>query len=159
MARPKNRGLLYARRSTDKQEISLPNQVEWAIATARQHDVALDATVAELCHNQIIVGLHEYGKRSEGQIRRLGAQGPRLLEEEKDLSGDGRPRVITNDPSLRISKQVGETKYDMEQWRDIQTQMQERGRTQRGIARAKDPARYPLACRLVDLTGGCGSVL
>ncbi len=25
--------------------------------------------------------------------------------------------------------------------------------------RAKDPARYPLACRLVDLTDGCGSIL
>ena len=43
MARTKNRGLLYARRSTDKQEISLPSQVEWAIAAADRHGVALDA--------------------------------------------------------------------------------------------------------------------
>lgn len=37
--------------------------------------------------------------------------------------------------------------------------MDERGKNQRGITRAKDPARYPLACRLVDLTDGCGSIL
>ena len=43
MARAKNRALLYARRSTDKQEISLPSQVEWAVAAARKYDVALDS--------------------------------------------------------------------------------------------------------------------
>jgi hypothetical protein len=52
MIRPKNRGLDYLRRSTDKQEISLPKQLEWAIAAARQHGVALDAAVADLTHMQ-----------------------------------------------------------------------------------------------------------
>lgn len=37
--------------------------------------------------------------------------------------------------------------------------MQERGHNQRGLARIKDPARYPLACRVVDMTDGCGSIL
>src|SRR5207342_3387915 len=46
-----------------------------------------------------------------------------------------------------------------ERWQEIQRQTRERGQSQRGIPRAKDPARYPLACRLVDLTDGCGSVL
>ena len=32
----------YLRRSTDKQEISLLQQVEWAVAAARQQGVALD---------------------------------------------------------------------------------------------------------------------
>ncbi|HEY7308435.1 MAG TPA: recombinase family protein [Gemmataceae bacterium] len=116
-------------------------------------------TVAELCYNPIILGVQQYGKRSEGKIRRLGANGPRLLEEEKDLSATGSVRTIINDASLRISKQVGEAKFDPEQWQEIQRQMVERGKNQRGIARAKDPARYPLACRLVDLTDGCGSIL
>jgi hypothetical protein len=116
-------------------------------------------TVADLCHNAAILGIQEYGKRSEGKIRRLGADGPRLLEEETDLSPQGRPRVITNDPALRVSKPVGEANFDPERWQAIQRQMEERGSSQRGIPRAKDPARYPLACRLVDLTGGCGALL
>jgi hypothetical protein len=116
-------------------------------------------TVAELCRNPIILGVQEYGKRSEGKIRRLGSGGPRLLEEDKDLSEKGQPRVVINDPSLRTSRRVGEVKFDPGRWEAIQLQMDERGETQRGVARAKDPARYPLACLLVDLSDGCGSVL
>ena len=116
-------------------------------------------TVGELCHNPIITGVQEYGKRSEGRIRRLGTDGPRLLEEEKDVAASGQLRIITNDPSVRISKLVGEAQFDPAKWQAIQQQMDQRGQTQRGIARAKDPARYPLACRLVDLSDGCGSIL
>jgi hypothetical protein len=117
------------------------------------------STVADLCQNPTILGIQEYGKRSEGQIRRLGKDGPRLLEEATDLSAQDRPRVIVNDPALRISKQVSEAHFDAARWQAIQRQMRERGRTQGGLPRAKDPARYPLACRLVDLTDACGSVL
>jgi predicted site-specific integrase-resolvase len=52
MVRQKNQALVYARRSTEKQEISLPAQIERAIRTAQQHGVALDATVADLQHMQ-----------------------------------------------------------------------------------------------------------
>jgi hypothetical protein len=48
----KNQALVYARRSTKKQEISLPAQIEWAIRAAQQHGVALDATVADLEYMQ-----------------------------------------------------------------------------------------------------------
>jgi hypothetical protein len=48
MTRVKNRGLVYLRRSTDKQEISLPRQLDWAITAARQHAVALDADPTDL---------------------------------------------------------------------------------------------------------------
>ncbi len=37
--------------------------------------------------------------------------------------------------------------------------MRERGVNQRGVARVKDPARYPLACRVLDMSDGCGSIL
>jgi hypothetical protein len=115
--------------------------------------------VADLCRNATILGVQEYGKRSEGRIRRLGKDGPRLLDDERELSADGRVRTTINDPSLRISKQVGPGHFDPQTWQKIQRQMDERGSSQRGIPRAKDPARYPLACRLVDLTDGCGSLL
>src|SRR5438067_1570056 len=52
MIRPKNLGLDYLRRSTEKQEISLPRQLDFAITAARQHGVAFDATAADLAHMQ-----------------------------------------------------------------------------------------------------------
>jgi recombinase/resolvase-like protein len=115
-------------------------------------------SVAELCRNPAILGVQQYGKRSEGRVRRLGADGPRLLEEQ-DRTAEGGPRIVFNDPSLLVARQVGEAQYDVGKWDAIQRQMDERGENQRGVARVKDPARYPLACRVVDLSGGCGSVL
>ena len=52
MPRPKNRALTYLRRSTDQQEIRLLSQLEWAIATARQYGVRLDACLADLEYMQ-----------------------------------------------------------------------------------------------------------
>lgn len=37
--------------------------------------------------------------------------------------------------------------------------MDKRGDSQRGLRRAKDPSRYPLACRVIDMTDRCGSVM
>jgi hypothetical protein len=116
-------------------------------------------TVAELVRNPIIVGVQEYGRRSEGSIRRLGAAGPRPLDEARDLTPERAVRVITNDPSLRTAREVGEAQYERTKWHAVQQQTQQRGRNQRGIPRAKDPVRYPLSCRLYDMTDGCGSVL
>ncbi len=116
-------------------------------------------TVADLCRNATILGIQEYGKRSEGTLRRVGTDGPRLLDENRDFTADGKVRVINNDPSLRIRKEVGEPKFDQQRWATIQQQMDDRGRCQRSVPRAKDPSRYPLACRLVDLTDECGSIL
>jgi Recombinase len=116
-------------------------------------------TVLELCRNPIFIGVQEYGKRSEGKIRRLGAEGPRLLDEKADLTAVGRPKLVLNNPELRIMRKVGEIQFDVKRWNAVQDQMKQRGQNQRGVPRAKNPARYPLACRLVDLTEGCGSVL
>lgn len=115
-------------------------------------------TVSELCKNPIFIGVQQYGKRSEGKIRRLGTDGARYLDEGKDCSSEGRPRTVINDPELRIRTQVGEPQFDAKRWGQIQDQMRDRGQSQRNVPRAKDPARYPLSCRLVDLTDGCGSV-
>ena len=117
------------------------------------------STVAELCRNPIITGVQEYGKRSEGKLRRLDDNGARLLEDEKDISPHGQPRTVINDPSLRIRTTVGEEKYDRERWQQLQSRSDARSRNQKGIPRTKDPTRYPLACRIVDLTNGCGSIL
>ena len=117
------------------------------------------SSTAKACQNPIIIGVQESGKRSEGKIRRLGPDGARLLDDEIDLTMDKKPRTIKNSKELRISKTVGQPQFDRNRWSAIQSQIHDRGQSQRGIRRAADPSRYPLSCREVDLTDGCGSVM
>jgi len=44
-------------------------------------------------------------------------------------------------------------------FQEMNRKIERRGRTQRGVPRSKDPARYPLSCRIVDLTDGCGAMM
>jgi DNA invertase Pin-like site-specific DNA recombinase len=48
MTREKHSSLAYLRRSTGKQEISLPTQLEWAMTAAAKQGVRLDATPIDL---------------------------------------------------------------------------------------------------------------
>jgi DNA invertase Pin-like site-specific DNA recombinase len=116
-------------------------------------------TVKALCENRAILGLQDYGRRSEGAHRRLGKDGHRLLDEaDRDLAD--RPRTVLNDPSLLITASTGSpAQFDPARWEQLHQQSLERGKSQRGIPRAKDPARFPLSCRIIDLTGGCGAVM
>src|SRR5262249_43650535 len=85
--------------------------------------------------------------------------GPRLLT-DADRGANDRPRVVKNDASSQITAPIGApAHFDARRWDEIQQQRQARGRSQRGIPRAKDPARFPLSCRIIDLTDGCGSVM
>jgi DNA invertase Pin-like site-specific DNA recombinase len=117
-------------------------------------------TIASLCSNKAIIGMQDYGRRSEGAHRRLGDAGPRVLQ-ESDNTLEGKPRVILNDPGVRISAPLRDepASFDVQKWREINAQMDARGQNQRGVRRAKDPAKYPLACIVFDLTDGCGSVM
>ena len=116
-------------------------------------------TLKELCNNRAILGIQDYGRRSEGAHRRLGIAGPRLLGGE-DRDAADRPKVVMNDPSVRIAAPLGiEPLYESDRWERLQEMSARRGSSQRGVPRAKDPSRYPLSTRLVDMTGGCGSIL
>jgi hypothetical protein len=81
--------------------------------------------------------------------------------EESDKTLSGTPRVIFNATQSRISAPLhgGIASFDAQKWQDVQAQMDARGKHQRGVRRAKDPAKYPLGCRVFDLTDGCGSVM
>ena len=116
-------------------------------------------TVAELCRNRAILGIQEIGRRSEGAHRRFGPDGPRPLNDNDRLE-NRKPRVIKNNPDVIVSAPMGfEPKFATDRWQDIQDQMDQRSRNQRGVRRAKAPTKYPLACRVFDLTDGCGSVM
>jgi len=116
-------------------------------------------TVREICKDPINVGMQEYGTRSEGAHRRLGQEGPRLLT-DADRNAHDKPRTILNDKSTTIAKPTGtEPLLAGDRFAEMLRQIDERGKNQRGIPRTKDPARYPLSCRIMDLTDGCGAIM
>ncbi len=112
-----------------------------------------------LCENTAILGMIEYGRRSEGWHHRLGSDGARLLDEQ-DYGPTGRPKVILNDEALLIRTSSKMTpRYDSKKFDEIQTQIAERRKSQAGVMRSRDPGKYPLATRVIDLTDGCGSIM
>ena len=116
-------------------------------------------TVLELCRNPAILGVLSFGRRSDGAHRRFGKDGPRLLTDE-DRDENENPKLIRNDKEDRITTPTGfDSHYEVSKWEEINHQMDDRGRNQAGIPRAKNPARYPLATLVVDLTEGCGSIM
>ncbi|MBL9091591.1 MAG: recombinase family protein [Planctomycetaceae bacterium] len=115
-------------------------------------------TVLDLIKNPAIIGEQRYGRRSMGAHHRLSETGHRLLD-ESDRTETG-TRVVYNAESIQIRTKSGfEAAYDAEKWKAIQDGVDARGRSQAGIPRNHDPAKYPLACRLVDMTDDCGSLL
>jgi hypothetical protein len=50
--RPKSQGIIYLRRSGDRQETSLQKQLEWALQAAQQHDVYVDASIEDIGYMQ-----------------------------------------------------------------------------------------------------------
>ena len=118
-------------------------------------------TVRSLCMNRAIIGLLDYGRRSEGKHRRLGKDGPRALEDsDRNETNKKKPKRILNDPSLITTSQLpSEPKFDRARWEAIQAETRRRSKVQRGISRTRDPARYPLSCRVIDLSNDCGSFM
>ena len=114
------------------------------------------STILDLCRNGAILGNVQLGRRSDGAHRRISMQGPRNLS-DKDRYEDGRPRLVQNPVESRISGELGfEPRYDVRKWEKIQSQMKSRSTSQRGVPRVKDPSKYPLATKVVDMTDGCG---
>ena len=162
--RLKEQGWGYKRIVRHLNELNIPSPDAGRIRTdhGMQHEVSghwSHTTVRDLCMSRAILGLLDYGRRSEGKHRRLCKDGARQLQ-DSDRNGQKKPKVIMNNPSLIITSRLpAEPKFDPERWEKIQAETQKRSRVQRGIPRTRDPARYPLSCRLVDLTDGCGSVM
>lgn len=116
-------------------------------------------SVLELARNPAILGVVQLGRRSDGTHRRIGKEGARLLT-ERDRNENDRPRLVYNDRADIISGATGfEPQFDARKWLEINAQMDVRGKSQKNVARAKDPARYPLAGRVVDLSNNCGSIM
>ncbi len=144
-------------------ELGIPSPGAGTIRTDQgvQHRVSgkwSPNTVADLCKNKTILGIKQHGRRSEGKHRRLGETGWRHLEDE-EINSNGKPKFINNPDSLIVEASSGDGSYDNEKWQEIQSLTTRRGKAQRGVPRASDPAKYPLSCRVLDMTDGCGAVM
>ena len=90
MPRTKDLGLAYLRRSSDKQEISLDQQLEWAIGAAAREGVALDAIPADLASMQAN-RLHTYkGLRIDDGITGSDLNRPGFRAVIRDVLSDKR---------------------------------------------------------------------
>jgi len=117
------------------------------------------STVRDLIRNSLIVGEKRYGERSEGKHRRLDAQGWRYLD-ESDLDANDDPKTTRNPAHVVISAASGaDPMIPKSLHSEIQAKLELRGHSQRGIPRARDPAKYPLSGRVFDLTDNCGSLM
>ncbi len=113
-------------------------------------------SVASLIRNRKLVGLLDFGKRSEGIVRRYSIDGPRKLE-DTDYSPSTKLKTVYNEGSQIISVPG---KYpppiNEEVFEQANNQLDSRGKSQRGIPKNLDPSKNLLACRVMDLHNGCG---
>ncbi len=115
-------------------------------------------TVKELCQNPIITGLLQHGTRSEGKHRRYATMGSRALRDDERIGDHVRTVINPVEDRIRIDAEFAPP-FACERFDAIQLQMDERAKSQRGVRRSSDPAKYPLSTRVIDLTNGCGSTM
>jgi DNA invertase Pin-like site-specific DNA recombinase len=124
----------------------------------RRHRVSgtwTPSTVRALLSNRAIVAVKQYGVQSEGAHRRLGPDGrPRLLDEADEC--DGKFKAVNNPADNVIRSPMGgfAPPVDRGVFDAAQAVLAGRGKSQRGIAKTRDPGRYPLSTRVYDLACG-----
>jgi hypothetical protein len=121
------------------------------------------STVVNIARNPLLQGVVEYGRRSMGDQLRFSPEGPRELDEtdyraEEANSQEGdkpKPKVIRNSETDRISAPTQfESDVDPERHRRLLEKLNERGGTQRGKPRSRDPKKNPLGGRIFDMNCG-----
>ncbi len=118
-------------------------------------------TVKNILTNPRIAGRQEYGRRSEGRLRRTSRTGPRQLNAgERSVRGGGkklRAKLKINAAEDRIQRDGDfEPLIPYEEWVTLVERSKRRGATQEGRQRPKKVDRYALGKRVYDQTDGCG---
>ena len=107
-------------------------------------------TVVGIARNSLLRAVVEYGRRSMGDQLRFDQTQPRELT-DADLRDDGKPKVIENPPSKRITAPARfDPPVEPEKLERVIAVLDERGKAQRGKPRSQDPAQNPLGCRIFD---------
>lgn len=110
------------------------------------------STITNIARHPLLRAITQYGLRSMGEQRRLTLEGPRPIDDTKDLRADGQPKVIRNEPSQRITAPAhGEAVVPVDQVERVIDILDQRAGKQRGKPRSRDPGKNPLGSRVFDM--------
>ncbi len=162
-------GLGYVAIATRLNELGFPSPDAGQTRTEKGVIHALSGkwqatTVKNILTNPRIAGRQEYGRRSEGRLRRTSRGGPRRLSRaERRVAHRGkkpRSKLQLNRPEDRIGHEGGfEPLIPYDEWLLLVERSRRRGATQEGKRRPKQVRRYALGTRVFDQTDGCGHPL
>ncbi len=110
------------------------------------------STINNIARNKLLVGIAEYGRRSMGDQLRYSPAGPRAMQEASDYRPDEKPKTIQNPLSIRtIAPAHHESLVEPEEHRQLMEILDQRGSSQRGKPRSRDPRTNPLGGRIYDM--------
>jgi hypothetical protein len=111
-------------------------------------------TVINIARNPLLVAMSVFGRRSMGDQLRYSSSGPRALE-DCDYRADGKPKVIRRPDgevirtTARFAPRVDPAEHD-----SLLHVLDQRGASQRGKPRSRDPSKNPLGSRIFDMNCG-----
>lgn len=107
-------------------------------------------TITNIARNSMLVALKTYGRRSMGDQRRASVEGPRVVQ-DSELHANDQPKVIANSQPVVSAPASCTPIIDVEQHRRLIEKLDQRGTSQRGKARSRNPDQNPLGGRIYDL--------
>jgi len=111
--------------------------------------------VTAIARNPLLRAVIEHGHRSFGDQLRLTPEGPRELTDNDICEQRQKARVIKNSQdNLIVAKASFAPLVDTEEHQKLLEVLDERGKTQRGKPRSRDPNRNLLGCRIYDMACG-----
>ncbi len=112
------------------------------------------STIVNIARNKLLIAVCSAGRRSMGKKFRYTPDGPRELE-ASDFRPDGKPKVIQNSATRRM---IAPGHFDpvvpLDQHQELQAILDQRGSTQLGKPRSRDPSMNPLGGRAFDMNCG-----
>lgn len=113
-------------------------------------------TVTNIGRNSLIAAVCTHGRRSMGDQRRLGPDGPRDLT-VADYRDDRKPKVVRNSAAIEFTTDAFPAIIDPKEHAELIEILDQRAGTQKGKPRSQNPGLNPLGVRLFDMN--CGSLL
>ncbi|HUY33150.1 MAG TPA: hypothetical protein VMV69_10240 [Pirellulales bacterium] len=118
------------------------------------HGVWHQTTIINIARNPLLVAMCIYGRRSMGDQLRYAANGPRALNDD-DFRADGKPKVIRNpDGVMSQTPARFDALVDRDNHQELIEILDQRGASQRGKPRSRDPGKNPLGSRIFDMNCG-----